>query len=333
MDHANCLIVLCGVLASTAACSGSPEGDASSTAPFGENASQQTDASVTPPSFDESTNPSATTPAAPSDCATGTTDVFVVSMEGDFYRFNPGKLQFTKIGPLSCLPPPSPGIPAQTPSSMAVDRAGNAWVYYGGRRQLFKVSTTDASCAPTTFAHPASVYVHGMGFSTNGAGDQSETLYADTSDVTPGAAPVRTIRSISLADMTLNVVSLYSPPHNPSDLTGAGTSRAELTGTGDGRLFAFFNDIKPAIMSEFVKGSGALINSVTLNEVPAGGGFAFSFWGGDFWFYTSPQTGHGTVSRYKASGDKSTSVVLNDIGFTIVGAGVSTCAPLVAPVN
>lgn len=302
------------------ACSGSSDNnEIADSLPASNDAGVKNDADASnPSSFDETTDASSKPANLPSDCAAGTSDVFVVSHESDLYRFNPGKLEFTKIGALNC-----PVAGKVNPSSMAVDRQGTAWVYAGGPRQIFKVSTTDASCTATSFSLPAPISIYGMGFSTNGANDSSETLYADTLEHVAGGGIVRAIRSISLSDMTVKSVLPYTPP----------ASRAELTGTGDGKLFAFFNDIKPAQMSELNKSNGSLTSTVTLNEVPAGGGFAFSFWGGDFWFYTSPEVGHGKVSRYKASGDKSTSVVLPNIGFTIVGAGVSTCAPLVAPVN
>jgi hypothetical protein len=58
--------------------------------------------------------------------------------------------------------------------------------------------------------------------------------------------------------------------------------------------------------------------------------WAFSFWGGHFYLYTSQGAGT-TVTDYNPN---SGSVDLNfmpNIGFDIVGAGVSTCAPTIAP--
>ena len=65
------------------------------------------------------------------------------------------------------------------------------------------------------------------------------------------------------------------------------------------------------------------------------GGYAFSFWGGDFWFYTAfptpdqpdPTT---SVTHFETATGKTT-VPLSNIGFVIVGAGVSTCAPVIPP--
>jgi hypothetical protein len=58
-------------------------------------------------------------------------------------------------------------------------------------------------------------------------------------------------------------------------------------------------------------------------------GFAFAFWGGDFWLFTTPGTQvlppPSTVTRYRPN-DGST-VVMATAPIAIVGAGVSTCAP------
>jgi len=57
------------------------------------------------------------------------------------------------------------------------------------------------------------------------------------------------------------------------------------------------------------------------------GGFAFSFWGGDFWFYTANDTPSTSVAHY-VSATQTASVVLNDIGFTCfdVRSGRATSA-------
>jgi hypothetical protein len=58
-------------------------------------------------------------------------------------------------------------------------------------------------------------------------------------------------------------------------------------------------------------------------------GFAFAHWGGDYWLFTAP-SGSTVVTDFVYATATSTDVVLN-AGFKVVGAGVSTCAPLVRP--
>jgi hypothetical protein len=62
------------------------------------------------------------------------------------------------------------------------------------------------------------------------------------------------------------------------------------------------------------------------------GGYAFSFWGGSFWFYTASDTDSTKVTRYDpTTNPPTTTVAAPMLPFTIVGAGVSTCAPLTFP--
>ncbi|MBI4955441.1 MAG: hypothetical protein HY908_25690 [Myxococcales bacterium] len=99
---------------------------------------------------------------------------------------------------------------------------------------------------------------------------------------------------------------------------------ADLTGTGDGRVFGFFATY-PATLAELDPATGAVLARRRLQSVVTGQGWAFSFWGGDFWFYWAPEGTTSNVSRLSADG--TLREVLHDVGFVIVGAGVSTCAP------
>jgi hypothetical protein len=60
--------------------------------------------------------------------------------------------------------------------------------------------------------------------------------------------------------------------------------------------------------------------------------WAFSFWGGDFYLYTSPDgTTDSTVTHYTTGDGGIDTSYVNDTGMVIVGAGVSTCAPTTQP--
>src|SRR5262249_6533287 len=112
------------------------------------------------------------------------------------------------------------------------------------------------------------------------------------------------------------------------NLAGEG---AELTGTGDGRLFGFFTT-QPATLAEIDKTKGATSSNKSLDGVSTGNAWAFSFWGGDFWFYTSDGVNPSRVTQLKTSGSGELTVSKTDVGgFKIVGAGVSTCAPTTPP--
>jgi hypothetical protein len=243
------------------------------------------------------------------DCSDASKLVYVASEENDLYSFAPDKLKFTKLGRLTC--------PSQTVNSMAVDRSGTAWVNYDDGK-IYKVDIATLGCTATSYvpAQGRFTKVLGMGFATDAPGSSSETLFvADNRG--------KGIGKVDLATMTLTPLGPYT-----GELSG---SDAELTGTGDARLFGFFTT-SPAHFAAIDKATGQTPMATLLPSVDASsGGYAFSFWGGDFWFYTANDTPTTSVTHY-VSKDGTASVVLSDIGFVIVGAGVSTCAPTVPPV-
>ena len=247
-------------------------------------------------------------------CSAAAQLVYVVSAENDLYSFKPDKLAFVRIGTLNCQS-------SSSPNSMAVDRSGTAWVNFSDG-SLFKVSTSDASCQTTGFQVGQSGFSRfGMAFSTNSATTEDETLYvSDISDVAPG----RGLAKIDTGTFKLTTIGKFSGPL--SDLGG------ELTGTGDGRLFGFFTTKPNATLAQIDGMSAATSGTKDLLGVSTGQAFAFSFWGGDFWFYTSSGGSPSSVTKLAASGDNSLSVVMSNVGnFRIVGAGVSTCAPTTPP--
>jgi hypothetical protein len=247
-------------------------------------------------------------------CSEAAKLVYVVTDLNELFSYNPGTGAFAKIGELNC---PSNGA---TPNSMAVDRAGTAWVNFsdGG---LFKVSTADASCQATTYQKLQAGFMRfGMAFATDSATSEQETLYVVGIEGINGG---KGLAKIDLTSMTLTKLGDFS-----GDLQGQG---AELTGTGDGRLYGFFTTQPNATLAQIDKGTGATTGETPLDGVNTGTAWAFSFWGGDFWFYTSAG-GPSTVTRKQTSTDGKISTAKPDVGgFRIVGAGVSTCAPTTPP--
>ena len=256
------------------------------------------------------------TPGAPNDvgCSDASKLVYVVDDANNLYSFAPDKLLFSPVGRMSC---PT----AETPNSMAIDRAGAAWVNFSGG-SLFKVSTSDASCQATGFTPGQGGFKKfGMAFATNSATSQDETLFVVG---TLGSLAGKGLAKIDLRTMKLTTLGDFS-----GALAGQG---AELTGTGDGRLFGFFTTQPFATLAQIDKASGATTANQPLNGVNTGFDWAVSFWGGDFWFYTSPGGVPSTVTRKQTSTDGSIATAKQDVGgFRIVGAGVSTCAPTAPP--
>jgi hypothetical protein len=247
-------------------------------------------------------------------CSDAAKLVYVLSLEGDLYSFAPADKKFTKVGPLTCLQGGLETI------SMAVDRNAIAWVNLRDGLSgdtLYKVDTKDASCTPSQITGNFG----GMGFSTNAGSTDQETLFIVSNGVTPGAAGIDRVdfaaqKVVPIGDLTEQV-----------DL--------ELTGTGDGRLYGFLID-SPLAIAQVDKSTLVYSNRKTLPTVqtPQAPMFAFSFWGGDFYVYTATSTSASKttdVARYRPSDGSVDPSYMTNIGFHIVGAGVSTCAPTVSP--
>jgi hypothetical protein len=66
---------------------------------------------------------------------------------------------------------------------------------------------------------------------------------------------------------------------------------------------------------------------VTLPSVFEGTGWAFGFWGGDFYTFTAPDGTTSVITRYRPSDQSIVVVGMAPFGVQLVGAGVSTCAP------
>ena len=160
-----------------------------------------------------------------------------------------------------------------------------------------------------------------MAFAANTPGSTAETLYvAGLQDILSGGRAG--LGKIDLTSMKLTFVGDYS-----GDLRGRG---AELTGTGDAKLYGFYTT-DPATLARVDVASGATSDTKSLTGVRTGDAWAFSFWGGDFWFYTAESLQESKVTRLRSSDGNIQVVVPKVGGFRIVGAGVSTCAPTAPP--
>lgn len=244
-------------------------------------------------------------------CAEETQFIYTLASDNALYKFDPPSLAFTLIGYVNC-----PTIFG--PFSMAVDRVGRAWaVFQDG--SLFSIDTKNAACTATSFLPGQNGFVtFGMGFSSNAVGSEDETLYV--SDSGNGFGSTQGLAKIDLTTMTLTPIGGY-------DLLQA---RAEMTGTGDAKLFGAFEG-SPYIVAQVDKTSAHIISQApqsAINYPPNGSNFAFAAWGGDFWLFVGPGTST-DVFHYKPS-DGST-VLAKSVGFAVVGAGVSTCAPTKPP--
>jgi hypothetical protein len=288
--------------------------DADDAGPDADDAADAMDVMDAPEVFDAPPDVEVFPDAAITDCQdAGTTYIYLVSSENALVRFYPPDLSFTTIGTIDC-PTTTAGA---TPFSMAVDRQGIAYVLFNDG-ELFRVSTLTASCKPTAFVAAQGGFPlgFGMGFSSN-ANDPGETLFVSGNDFSDGGS-AKLLGSIDVFTFNLSTVGMYDKIiGNP-----------ELTGTADARLFGFGPGIPDSHLSELDKSNASVISDtlVQLNQNPQSA-WAFAFWGGDFYFFTTAAVqGTTEVHRYTPGGSTSPPAVAS-IDLTIVGAGVSTCAP------
>jgi hypothetical protein len=104
---------------------------------------------------------------------------------------------------------------------------------------------------------------------------------------------------------------------------------AELTGTGDGRLFAFGAPAGSCqgSLAQLDPATAAVIDQMPVPILADNAGFAFASWAGDFYFFVADTCSNSTVGRLVPGGAFHKNYALL-AGEVIVGAGVSTCAPV-----
>ena len=242
----------------------------------------------------------------------GSTLVYVVTSQNELFSFYPPTAAFKRIGLLQC-----PAPPGFNPFSMAVDRKGTAYVLYSDQMTgaIFRVSTLTAACVATSYVTGQSGFqTFGMGFSGNPNG-MTETLYVASDNLGPSG----TLAAIDTTTFRLSPIGVFQPQQ---------VSQAELTGTGDGRLFTFYSVgvMSPNSSVAQIDPTNAQVTANNdLNGFRQGNGWAFAFWGGAFYLFTAPAPPVSRVTRYDPANGSLTLVAT--LPTTIVGAGVSTCAP------
>jgi len=224
--------------------------------------------------------------------------VYLVSDDDYLFSFDPrvpGKPAYTSIGKLDCK---AHGIP----QSMAVDRHGIAWVFYGSG-EMFRVSVSDASCTPTPYKHPSGMTQLGMGFTSASPGSGDDVLFT--------MSPV------------LGLSTVGFPSLEVSQTPGPKLS-AELTGGGDGKLFAF--TAGNGQISEIDRRSFETEPVYTIKGMWNVRAWAFSRYAGRFYVFTSRGFEHSKCTEIDP--ERNTEKVRDaDVGFVVVGAGQSTLVP------
>ena len=243
-----------------------------------------------------------------SNCGSGAEFVYTIDeFTNQLSRFDPHTKTFTDLGALSC------NQGAATPFSMGVDRNTIAWVLYDSGTLYHVDINNGLACTPTTWNSPLGLIVFGMGFSTDTPGGTTDSLFVGGGG--GQMASSFTLAKVNTAAMTAQMVG--SEPDLP-----------EMTGNSNAELWGFIPSDTSARVVQFNKTDGSILTS--FNEPTLAGstnGYAFAHWGGDYWVFLSQQA-MTTVYQVDHTSGAITSTTLAP-GRTVVGAGVSTCAPVV----
>jgi hypothetical protein len=239
------------------------------------------------------------------DCTPESTNyIYLLDASNGVFRFDPVSLSLSMIGTLDC---PT----GESPYSMAVQRNGTAWtVFTDGSLYSFDIKT--AKCSATAFQPGQSGFTtFGMGFATMGM-SANETLFVSQADTSGGP---HALGAIDLNTLALTEVGAYDKID----------ARAELTGTGDGRLFGAFEGT-PYVVAQIDEGSAAILSQAPQDAIqypPDSSNFAFAFYADQFFLFVGPGSSTDVFLYDPSTGVTTKKMTIDD---EIVGAGVSTCA-------
>jgi hypothetical protein len=265
------LRLACGLALASAACSASPakpdpgSGGAGSGGAGGGGAGAGSGTGGQGIQIDGGTGGCACAPGAHGDV------IFVLSIAAEIWAYDPAANTFALVAPATCGG-------AEAPYSMAVDRAGRAWVLYADSEDLRTIDLDDPKgCEDPGFTPgQAGFGLFGMAFSSSGPDDPCSKLYAHSYsgagpfDEGPGAGALGVIDPDTLILTSIG----------PIDYDGG-----ELAGTADGRLFAFAG-VGPAKLVEYDKATAAPIATMPLDGLSKTSASAFAFHRGDVYFFT-----------------------------------------------
>lgn len=254
-------------------------------------------------------------PDLPPGCESDSLFIYLLDIDGALHRFQPETLELTGLGKPTCDADPP------LPMAMTIDRLGDAWMYYADRK-VYRVDTDTLVCEATPHVPPPGDEFVGFGlsFSADAVDSPDDTLYFSGL-----AGPIQPTTPAGLGRAVGDALAfeLIGPIDDLKSTAGL----ADLTGTGDARLFGFFNG-DSAVISEIDKQTGKRIDPWVLDGFGTGSPWAFAFYAGEFWLFTSTGGLGNTAVTTFDPGTQTLTPRVDDLGLKIVGAGVSTCVPV-----
>jgi hypothetical protein len=255
------------------------------------------------------------------------------------FTFNPklfpSASAFTPVGPVPCVKP------GDYVNSMAIDQLGTAYLNMNLDGSIWTMNTTaPLACTQTSFKAGQAGFSNdlGMAFAKDSSSPTGETLYVSDNhgplgDCTGTMAMMGSCWGLGLGKIDTGSWTLTRVGMGYT--SSAMGYNAELTGTGMSGthpLVGFFTTSNPSASYgpiDPVMGTTDSPSPTFVSVNIATGGYAFSFYGGDFYFYTSATGGVTTPQHLSTATGMVTPGAM--LGYVIVGAGASTCVPSIPP--
>lgn len=275
-------------------------------------------------------------PPGTCECAPHTDLIMLLTLGGSLITFDPETLEFDTL--VDQIQTPD-GAPVVMPYSIAISRSGQAWVQTNvfpgeppGTMALcaLDINDPDEGCVMDPAFPGFGWDINGTTPGVLGLGNYGTAFV--TRDMPEDDEPCEDLfahsyrTTVEEGDDLGDLARMDFATMRLEGLAHTDYGRGELTGTGDGRLFAF-SGADPAKLVEYDKTTGAVIATTPLPEIELTTRWAIAFWGGDFYFFTDSQTTPGVseVTKFDYDGDKSIEVIAGASPMPIVGAGTSTC--------
>jgi len=223
-----------------------------------------------PRGLDASVVPPDAPPACACEPGPHTDRIFLMSDEGELWQWDPRTHEASFVfGPVCA---------GATPYSMAIDGRGTAWVLMAESlsMQSFDVATP-GPCRDSGYVRTDMRFgLFGMAFAARSATDACADLFVHTYD---GDGPFSEGPSAGMLGV-IDPSSLAVRALAPIDFDGG-----ELSGTGDGRLYAFAG-VDPVKLIRYDRESGAELDRIPLDGFRKTNASALAFFGGDLYVFT-----------------------------------------------
>jgi hypothetical protein len=243
--------------------------------------------------------------------------IYLLDVDAGLHRIAPGSLEVESLGPLAC-------DGASSAMALTVDRNGMLWAMMvddQGYRGIYTVDPISLACSPTDFVDPIAenIGVNSLAFVADAPDSETESLYigANVGGSFDFEIPL-SLGRVDLDTMDMEIVGTAA-------IVPTGYYQiADLTGTGDSRLFGFFpGDV--AVIAELDESSSSLVSDEIL-DFGVGSPWAFAQWAGRLWLFSSSGNPGSDIRAWDPiTGD--VEEIHPGIGVDVVGAAVSTCAP------